>query len=63
MSKLKTYSVFLVTRGVYGGAIKATSIDDAIARGFNLWDRDNPHLFDKDTEQLMTVTAEEEDNA
>jgi hypothetical protein len=58
---LKTYSVLLVTKGFYGGSVQATSTDEAIARTFEIWRNEEPHPFEKDDEELVTVTAEEEE--
>jgi hypothetical protein len=61
MSALKTYTVMLVTKGSYAGSVEATSVDDAVARTFEYWCNDDPHPFEKDDEELITVTVEEEE--
>jgi hypothetical protein len=59
MSELKTFSVKLITRGVYVGAVEAKSQDDAIDRSYHLWCNIYPHPFQQTDDELLVVTAEE----
>jgi hypothetical protein len=59
MSRSKTYSVTMITRGTYSGEVEATSQADAIRRTYDLWCNASPHPFEKDDNELMSVDAEE----
>jgi len=60
MSKLKTFTVLLVTKGFYSGTVEATSEDDAIERTFHLWRSECPPPFEKsDDSELESVVAQE----
>jgi len=60
MSKLKTFTVLLVTKGFFSGTVEATSEDDAIERTFHLWRTECPHPFEQsDDSELESVVAHE----
>lgn len=57
---LKTWNVFLTTRGSFTGTVEAKSLDDAIEQAYRLWRTECPHPFEKsDDDELMDVIAEE----
>lgn len=59
MSKLKTFSVELITKGFFFGEVEAASERDAVKRTYELWCNASPNPFEQEDHELISVIAKE----